>query len=194
LSSEFQRKIERTFEALFGRQGQDWSFEHVPEGHIEVNLFPKGHLLATLDHLIQKYQSLSNDRKMLDFGETIGQELADTIEDYSNVRSKMEKVWCYVKSIRETKNLMEKMLKSTVDFREELDNESEIYDMIEILDDMVMSLIECQLMPKLKKEKVKLQSKFDYYNKLSEELRRITHIPEGLRKTHYQPLPKRKQD
>jgi len=179
LSSEFEKKIRRTFESLFGTQGKDWSFEHLPEGIIKENLFPKGRLLATLDHLVHKYQSLSDDRKLLDFGETIGQELAETIEDYSKIRKKMESVWDYVRLIRETKNSIEKILKITEELNEELNNDESVKDMIDILDEMVMNLIEKQVMNKLKKKKISLQSKFDYYQKLSEELRRMTHIPEG---------------
>jgi hypothetical protein len=134
-------------------------------------------LLSVLDFLIGKYRSLGDDRKILDLSDDIGYEIKDVVDEYMVVKEKLEKLDKFNKKLNAGRELLKELEQMTNDFgTDSLLNKVHV-DMYQTMkstmnaqiDTLEKSLVDTEINA-LKKEAEEVQAKFNYYQKMANEV------------------------
>lgn len=132
----------------------------------------KGKLLSILDFLLNKYRCLADDRKILDQVDEVGDEMAETIKEYSGLRQKIDTYSKFTEKVQQIRvNLADlTMLSRSMKDEKLVKSAMEIdYDVIDKLEELEKS-INREEIAKLEEEAKKCQAKFNYYQKMANEI------------------------
>lgn len=134
-----------------------------------VNSFDSGRLLAILDEMINKYRCLSDDRKILDQTADIGEEIADTVKEYTEIKKKMAKLDDFNKKLDSVRQNLVELSQMSCDL--------DLFDGFESIDNQVLNDIsrfqegiQKNQVDKLVAKGEQIQAKFNYYQKMAHEL------------------------
>jgi hypothetical protein len=134
-------------------------------------------LLSVLDFLIGKYRSLGDDRKILDMSDDIGYEIKDVVEEYMVVKEKLERLDKFNKKLNAGRELLKELDQMTNDFgtdsllsKVHLDMYLTMKNTVSAqIDTLEKSLVDTEINA-LKKEAEEVQAKFNYYQKMANEV------------------------
>jgi hypothetical protein len=129
------------------------------------------HLLATLDFLINKYRCLADDRKILDISDDIGEEISDVVEEYTDIKRKMENLHAFNSKINEARSLVKELDQMSKQLKK--DQLCEYEDTRGLMDsqiDKFQESLKTKEIEVLEKEAEQTQAKFNYYQKMANEI------------------------
>jgi hypothetical protein len=134
-------------------------------------------LLSVLDFLVNKYRNLGDDRKILDLSDDIGYEIKDVVDEYMVVKEKLERLDKFNKKLNAGRELLKELDQMTNDFgtdsllsKVHLDMYLTMKNTMSAqIDTLEKSLVDTEINA-LKKEAEEVQAKFNYYQKMANEV------------------------
>ena len=119
--------------------------------------------------MLQKYRALSDDRKILDSVDELGDEIANVSQDYQELKDKITKYERYRSLIGQTRENLKELseLSGTLDLvQDTMEINHEIVDYLNILEEAIIpdAIDELNEITKL------VQVRFNYYYKLSKAI------------------------
>jgi len=164
----------------------DHSFFSIHSNNLAIQM-EKGKVFAIIDQLINKYRCLDDDRKILDQADELGDEIADTVEEYQRLMKQINQYETYKSKLNALfvgLNELDTMSKdlNLVDFGSNI-----IHSNFKTSIGQFQNNINQERLEHLIQESKNCQAKFNYYKKMTNEILKRINVIDN---TVYKEAPK----
>lgn len=134
------------------------------------NRMEKGRLLSILDHLLNKYRCLVDDRKVLDQVDELSDEISDTVAEYQEIMKQMNKYKHFHNQVNQLTTYLDQLSNSAKELDDLFEGTTEIQQSIKQQIEKFQEQINLTKVEQLHHEAQQCQAKFNYYQKMANEI------------------------